>query len=112
MIYAANFERLAIRILCSSYVSDDILSQLLDSEASFFEYSGSGYFLYFKHEKLPKSRIICDLPKLKGEWEGVEAGFLVFLGDNELVLECHSWGEVGIPENYRDKPVSIYQIKI
>ena len=112
MTYATNFEKYAIRVLCGSYISKELLSKLLESEASDFKYSGSGYFLYFKHKDLPKNRIVCDDPKLKGEWNGIESGFLVFLENHELMLECHTWGEVDVPQDYREKSVSVSQIEI
>ena len=112
MTNAANFEKEAIKRLCGSHISEELLNNVLDSEASDYEYSGSGYFLCFKHPDLPKNRIVCDYPTLKGEWNGIESGFLIFLGQNELVLECHTWGETQVPENYREQTVSVSEIEI
>jgi hypothetical protein len=39
----------------------------------------------------------------------VHSGFVVFLENGELTLECHSWGDVQIPESYREESVEISQ---
>jgi uncharacterized protein (DUF362 family) len=33
-------------------------------------------------------------------------------GDGEVVLECHTWGEVDVPEDMRDRDVYISTPKI
>ncbi len=112
MTYATKFEKEIIRKLCNRYVSSELLDEILQGEASDYEYSGCGYFLYFKHEDLPIQRIVCDEPKVMGEWNKIQSGFLVFLGENELMLECHDWGGNDVPPNYRENDVLVSEIKI
>lgn len=72
-----------------------------------YEYIGSGYYLTVRHPNLPKNRIVCSKPILIGEAENIECGFIVFLENNELTIECHSWGELEIPENFREKNIEL-----
>ena len=37
----------------------------------------------------------------------IQAGFVVYLGDGELTLECHTWGEIDVPNNFRDMAVQV-----
>ena len=112
MTYATEFEKETIRKSCKRHVSSDLLDEILKAEASDYEYSGCGYFLYFKHEGLPSQRVVCDEPKIMGEWNKIQSGFLVFLGENELMLECHNWGDIDVPSNYRENEVVVFEINI
>jgi hypothetical protein len=38
---------------------------------------------------------------------GVLAGFVVFLQNNELTLECHGYGDVAVPPDFRDRDVQV-----
>lgn len=72
-----------------------------------YDYSGSGYFLTVSHPRLPTERSVYSEPAVVGNYEDVQAGFVVFVQDNELMLECHTWGAVEVPSDYRDKDVKI-----
>ena len=73
-----------------------------------YEYTGCGYFLTVKHPQLPKGRESLGTPPVAGKAGEVDAGFVLHLGDQELTLECHTWGEFDVPENFRDLNVEIY----
>jgi hypothetical protein len=72
-----------------------------------YEYSGSGYFLTLRHSLFPQLRTVCDRPFVKGHYEKEDCGFVIFLEKGELLLECHTWGEVDISESFRNKDVEI-----
>jgi hypothetical protein len=42
-----------------------------------------------------------------GESSGIKSGFIVFIENHELVLECHAWGADAVPDTYRDENVRI-----
>jgi hypothetical protein len=67
----------------------------------------NGYFLTIKHPKIPIKRIVCHEPVIVGKAEGVDVGFVVFIEDREIMIECHDWGDKEIPQDYRDKDVEI-----
>ncbi len=58
-----------------------------------YEYTGSGYFLAISHPNLPDKRIVCDEPIVMGEADNITCGFIIFIENRELVIECHSWGK-------------------
>ncbi len=108
----AEFEKDIIRQLCEAYVSHVLLEELFNKSVAEYEYSGSGYFLTIRHSELPAERTVCDKPKLLGQWGDIDSGFIVFLENNELTLECHSWGDKEIPSDYRKQPVKVVSIEI
>jgi hypothetical protein len=72
-----------------------------------YEYSGSGYFLTIAHPSLPAERKVCSQPIVMGRAEGVDCGFLLFIQDGKLLMECHTWGAKDVPEGFRDKDVQV-----
>ena len=77
-----------------------------------YEYTGAGYFLTLSESWLPEEDATLSCPAVVGSCSGVDSGFVVFLGKNELTLECHTWGELDVPDNYRDQAVEISTPKI
>ena len=72
-----------------------------------YDYTGSGYFLTIRHPSLPAERVVCHTPKLTGCADGITSGFVIFIEDGELTIECHSWGDVDVPEWFRGRDVQI-----
>jgi hypothetical protein len=72
-----------------------------------YEYTGSGYFLTVKHRDLPVETMTLAEPFVVGTTGDVQAGFVVFLGDGELTLECHTWGELAVPADFRQRQVTV-----
>jgi hypothetical protein len=44
-----------------------------------------------------------------GTVDDVVSGFIVFLGEHELTLECHTWGAVDVPEDFRQRDVLVQE---
>jgi len=74
----------------------DIRAAVVDETV---EFSGNGYFVKFTSSKLPLSRVVLDKPDLRGTLLGVDVGFLAFVENSELTLECYSYGEVVLPKH-------------
>ena len=102
------FELQAIRHLLGSDLSEAWLERL-ETEATLvsYEYSGCGYFVTVAHSMLPAERMVYSEPPVVGTAEEIEAGFLVFVENGEMMLECHSWGVNQVPAEFRDKNVKI-----
>lgn len=106
-----DFEREVITILVADVLPEGQLRAVIDSaKLVSFERTGVGYFLEVRHRALPAERVICDEPLLVGKAGGVECGFVVFLEDGRLTLECHAWGEESLPENFRERMVTVRRI--
>ncbi|WP_198289180.1 hypothetical protein [Methyloversatilis thermotolerans] len=103
-----EFEKEAIRLMAANVLSEEQLRYALEADRpSSYNYTGSGYFLTVKHTSLPlEARTLSD-PPVVGNVGEVQAGFVVFLGDQELTLECHTWGAIDVPEDFRDQPVVV-----
>src|SRR5882724_10016352 len=72
-----------------------------------YKYTGSGYFLTISDQDLPIEKSTCHVPAVVGNFATVQCGFLAFLGNHELTLECHTWGPVDVPDDFRDQAVVI-----
>ena len=105
-----DFEVKAIRILASGILSDDQLEGLKRLKApARYEYTGCGYFLTVVDPELPAERRTLSLPPIIGTADDVVSGFIVFLGEHELILECHAWGTVDVPDDFRQRDVLIQE---
>lgn len=103
-----DFEIKVLKILVSDeLVSNNLKEVIENAEFVGYEYTGAGYFLTVQHPILPQERIVCHEPVVIGEHENIQSGFVIFLENKELTLECHSWGELEIPEDYRDRDIEI-----
>jgi hypothetical protein len=107
-----DYEREVLYTLASDALSPRQLSAVADEgELVGYEYTGCGYFLTVRHESLPRERIVCDRPFLGGSAGGVRCGFIIFIEDGELTIECHPWGE-NVPEDFRDRDVKVATIRV
>lgn len=104
-----EFEVIVVDRLLGSDFSAELLEDVkTNASLSSYEWtSGGGYFLTLKHDRLPVDRRVFSRPTLIGEVDEIVSGFVVFVEDKELTLECHSWGGMDVPENYRDRNVEI-----
>ena len=103
-----SFEKKAIRLLVKDKIPQEVLHLVFgEPTQTKYDYTGSGYFLSLHHPDLPSERSVYTEPKVIGEANGISSGFIVFVENSELTLECHSWGEIDIPENYRNLNVKV-----
>ena len=87
-----EFERQIIgELIEMSKIKNVSFSGSVDDEA--VEFSGAGYFLTIKDYRLPKHRIILDAPDIRGKLGGIEVGYLAFVENSELKLECFSYDQ-------------------
>jgi hypothetical protein len=103
-----EFEISAIKLLARHVLTREQI-ELVSSvpEAARYSYTGCGYFLTVSHPALPEQRATLSAPAVVGTAGEITSGFVVFLGNHQLTLECHTWGAIDVPENFRDMAVSI-----
>ena len=107
------FEIEAIRLMASGVLSESQMQLLCDAEhPDIYEYTGSGYFLSVKHPSLPVAPRTLSDPPVVGNADEIQAGFVVFLGNGELTLECHTWGSVDVPADFRDRAVVVSTLPV
>ena len=112
MTHAKEFEKEIIRLLCEPHLDKKLIDKICDMKSSDYDYSGCGYFIFYKHPDLPKRRIVCSKPNLLGEWSSIESGFVIFIEDHEIMFECYTNGETEVPENYRQKNIQVSRLDI
>ncbi len=99
---------IVIDYLASEKIPSRTLAHLKkDSEVTKYDITGNGYFLTISHPNLPVDRMVCSKPKVIGDYDGIQTGFIVFIENRKLTIECHSWGDCEIPSNYRDKAINV-----
>lgn len=104
----ASYERTAIAALVDGHLPLDVVTSVLtDGHLVSLEHTGAGYYLTVSHPSLPTERLVCNEPLLFGRVDELECGFVVFLENGELTLECHSWTEVGLPTDLRSRAVVV-----
>lgn len=103
-----EFEFKAIQLMAEGVLSDSQLQSLREIESqSKYEYTGCGYFLTVMHSSLPVEKRTLSEPPVVGNSGNIQAGFVVFLGNQELTFECHTWGNIDVPKDFRDRDVVI-----
>ncbi len=103
-----DYEKQVARELLRTAGLEELFGLLATASEEDFEYTKVGYYLTIKHPKLPVESRVLDEPLIFGRSEAVpEVGFLGFVGNQEFTLECHSWGDEDIPDDFRDRDVEV-----
>jgi len=101
-----DFEIEVITMLIGDQLEPEILKPVLKSDSVDVYFSGAGYFATASDEALPTARSVFSSPIIIGRSNELEVGFVVFVQDRELTLECYDY--VGdFPDGFRDQDVSI-----
>jgi hypothetical protein len=96
-----QFEREIIgELLEMSELKDIVIPE--ESKSESLEFSGAGYLLSIKYSILPKYRIVLDKPDIRGKLGGIDVGYLAFVENSELMLECYSYDQEILPK-HRDQ---------
>lgn len=112
-----DFERQAIAAMAGDTLDATHLALLADiARFERYAYTGCGDYATVAHPKLPQTVGMLASPKVMGLAETgaghvVRAGFVCYLDPGRLTLECHTWGEFEIPEDFRDLAVTIRTIE-
>ncbi|HTU68313.1 MAG TPA: hypothetical protein VMF52_20390 [Steroidobacteraceae bacterium] len=94
--------------MAQEFLSEDQLQSVFSAQAlASYEYTGSGYFLSVSDPSLPEAARTFSEPAVVGIAGDIRAGFVVFLEERRLILECHTWGSVDVSENFRDLDVAV-----
>lgn len=108
MAIFCEFEIEVLRQLIAPKLEAEVFGKIIQqSQGIDYHFSGSGYFLTVHHPELPTSRIVCTDPTIIGRCGNTLVGFVVFVENSELTLECHRWGVDELPLDFREQPVLI-----
>ncbi len=85
-----EFERTIVSELILSSGNNEITLLRLDKKSK-VEFSASGYFVTYRDTSFPTERLVLDKPDIRGELDGVKVGYVAFVENHELTLECYSY---------------------
>lgn len=105
-----SYERQVLELLLRSTMSETAIASLFEvAEQVSLHHTGWGYFLTVSHPDLPVGRMTLGKPTVFGKGDGVECGFVGFIENRELTLECHdrSGRDEGLPDDIRQRPLEI-----
>jgi hypothetical protein len=108
-----DFEMQAIAAMAGEILTPSHLMLLAGIDRlETYEYTGCGYYATVAHPNLPQSSGMLSTPSVMGiveERDGrvVQAGFVCYLEPGKLTLECHTWGGIEVPEDFRERNVAI-----
>ncbi|MEM8605749.1 MAG: hypothetical protein AAGF92_01490 [Myxococcota bacterium] len=107
------FEKEVIRKLVGDALGRDVLDRVVAASELEEDWSPVGYFLTVRDAGLPKERDIFEGPPtttMMGSGAGAEVGFIVFVTDRELTLECFRWdgSDDRLPRDFRDSGVEVF----
>jgi hypothetical protein len=102
------FEIEALRFMLGPELTAAWLEEIVTSaKLVSYNYSGSGYFLTVTHSVLPQERSVFSDRPVVGNAGDIQVGFVAFVQDRELMLECHTWGAIDVPSVFRDLEVKV-----
>jgi hypothetical protein len=103
-----EYEATALRLLTAQVIPASQIDVILaECEFISYDYTGCGYFLEVAHPELPQARVVCHKPLVMGTADSMYCGFVVFIENRTLTLECHSFGDKEVSADFRDKVVSL-----
>lgn len=102
----ADYEVKAIRATVGDRLDSTALDKVLAAPNVEVEHTGVGYFATAAHDSLPADRQVFSEVKVVGKFGSDDLGFVVFVENHELVLECFSYGE-SLPNAVREQNVEI-----
>jgi hypothetical protein len=108
-----DFEKKAIALLTFGlFTYADVVAISNEAELVSLEHTGVGYFLTIKHPRFSQERHVYSKPLIIGEIPGEIVGFLVFIENGQLMLECHGWGADSVPKDIREMDVQVDPARI
>ena len=102
------YEQEVLKILCNEVIPNSVLHDIIvNPESINCKFTGEGYYLDIKHKEVPIDRIVCDKPIVIGQYQEQEVGFIVFIENGMISLECYNYSNKGIPKEIRNGSVKI-----
>lgn len=103
-----QFEINVIEALASDALGVETVQRIFSTATEVScEFTGVGYFLEIRHPELPTKRHVCSEPQVSGYHNNLQVGFVLFIEDGALTLECHTYGNESLPTNFRECNVQI-----
>jgi hypothetical protein len=104
-----SFEKGVINLLTADALATWQVDEVfLNGKLVGLDFTEHGYFLTVSSSNLPAESLLLDSPNVNGKVGELLTGFVAFVENNELTLECFAYGEDIVPDNYRDLNVTVF----
>lgn len=104
----SQYEVEVLQLMLQSKLGADVWNGFLENcRIVTFGFTGNGYFLTIKQRDCLFEKETIHNPVVIGKTANFDVGFLLFLEEDEIILECHGWSETSPPENIRDLNIEI-----
>lgn len=104
-----SFEKSVIELLATDVLTARLVDEVCSNgKLVGLDFTGCGYFLTLSSNALPVERFVLDSPSINGKAGELLTGFVAFVENNELTLECFAYGEDIVPDHYRELDVKVF----
>ena len=98
-----NYEIEVLKVMLDDRITIDqwnrfVLNYTIDD----YDYTGVGYFLKIIHHQSFFEQETISKPVVTGKFEGCFVGFILYIEQGYICIECHNWGGKELSENVRD----------
>ncbi len=103
-----EYEAIVLEYLLEPILPDEVVDDIIENSTFVsLEVTGAGYFLTVRHPWIGSRRVVSTR-NATGEHGELRFGFVVFLEDGELTLECFTYVDEA-PPSLRDLDIEIYE---
>ncbi len=103
----SDYEIEVLKLMLKNEFSIKEIYEICKSEIRDYEFTGAGYFLKLKNEIFPVNRKVISEPIIIGRTDNFNVGFVLFMENKALTIECHSWGDKNPTKNIRQEKLTI-----
>jgi hypothetical protein len=108
-----DFEKKVIALLTFGlFTYADVLEISREAELVEIDHTGVGYFLTIRHPRFSQERHVYSKPIVIAEVPSGTLGFVVFIENGKLTLECYSWGPEKVSKDIRETDVQVDPARI
>ncbi|WP_187429064.1 hypothetical protein ROLI_004640 [Roseobacter fucihabitans] len=109
MIVLKSFEVKAINLLTANVFPAWQADKMHSSDNLIrLDFTERGYFITLSSSSFPIERLLLNSPPVNGKVDELLTGFVAFVENNELTLECFAYDGDIVPDNFRDLNVIIF----
>ncbi len=102
-----KYEIEVLNIMLKNKFDIQQLDLIIKSPITGYDYTGAGYFLEITNDIFSVQRNVISEPTLIGKADNFQVGFILFIENKKLVIECHSWGIENLPSTIRNQEIEI-----
>ena len=112
-----DFELEVLELMLHPHLPEKVWAELVSTYSiEGYNFTSSGYFLKVRSDNVRLSKYLkynaIYKPTVIGVGLGFEVGFILYVEESAVILECHSWSDSNPPENIRDIDIKVIIDKV